>query len=294
MGPRHLTEHLQLLEDHAPEGHEPDLGEAAGFWRSAWAAYEGLQTTEAGAADGATVRALPRPMQAHVDQLVTLPVLRECYGTVPIAFGLVDLDRLVVSQYHLTRSIVDRLLASFVRRPAGKDLAALCLPLEGGTVPCRTVIRDEREFVFAAPAHDLRFLGASLIDPATVPGLSRHGHLGAVLALSVGFSSNLLNVVLYRGRYVLNNGHHRAHSLRAMGVRWAPCLIQPCASFEDLRQAATAEVIDNDELYFDTPRPPLLRDFDRPELARTVTSRPLQRIVRLRFEHDSTLAALEE
>lgn len=294
MGPRHLAEHLHLLEDHAPDGIKPDLGEAAAFWRSAQATYERLQSTEAGAADGATVLPLPDSMRAHVDRLLALPAVRDCYDTVPVAFGMIDLERLVVSQYSLTRSILDRLLATSSRRPSGRALAALCLPLDAAGSPCRTVIRGEHEFAFAAHAHDMRFLAAQVVDPGSLPELARHGHVGAVVALSVGFSSNLLNVVRHRNRYVLNNGHHRAYALRAMGVKRAPCLIQPCASSEDLRQAATTEIFDNDDLYFDAPRPPLLRDFDRPELARAVATQRLHRIVRLRFEIDSTLAAIDQ
>lgn len=295
MGPRHLAEHLEFLtqQQYALDGVAPDLGEAAAFWRSAQARYEALQTLEAGAADDATVQPMPPVIQAHVERLVALPAVRACYSTVPVAFGMVDLERLVISQYTLTQSILDRLRSAFPRRPSGRALAALCLPLDAGGSGCRVVISDDREVAFAAPAHDLRFLGARLTAPASLPGLEGLGHVGAVLGLAVGFSSNLLNVVCHRNRYVLNNGHHRAHALRAMGLKRAPCLIQPCASHEDLRQAAVAEIVDNDDLYFDAPRPPLLRDFDRPELARPLQTQRLERIVRIRFEVESTLAALE-
>ena len=77
----------------------------AAFWRSAQARYEALQTLEAGAADDATVQPMPPVIQAHVERLVALPAVRACYSTVPVAFGMVDLERLVISQYTLTGCI---------------------------------------------------------------------------------------------------------------------------------------------------------------------------------------------
>ena len=292
MGPRHLSEHLRFLEDHARDREVPDLGAAAAFWRSAMDHYALLQQSEAGIADAVEVRPLPSSMQPHVNRLIGSPAMRDSFATVPVAFGMVDLDRLIISQYSLTHSIVDELRTAAPPKPSGEALASLCLPLDAERPACRTLIRDPREFVFASAAHDLRLLSAQLIDPRSVAGLRCDGHPAAVIAVSVGFSINLLNVVRFGNRLVLNNGHHRAYALRAMGLTRLPCVIQVCGSREELREAASPEIVDNDDLYFDSPRPPMLRDFDNPELARRVDTQAMQRIVRLRFDVDSTLAAL--
>ena len=138
----------------------------------------------------------------------------------------------------------------------------------------------------------MRFLGATLVDPAAIKGLSVQGHARAVIALSVGFSSNVLNVIRLGNRVVLNNGHHRAYALRAMGLTHVPCVIQVCASHEELREAASSEICDNSDLYYEAPRPPLLRDFDRPDLTRAFTTARLQRQVSVQFKSESRQLAI--
>ena len=86
---------------------------------------------------------------------------------------------------------------------------------------------------------------------------------------------------------MLNDGHHRAYALRAMGLTHVPCVIQVCSSYEEVRLAATPEIHDNSDLYFESPRPPLLRDFDRPDLACRLTTERLRRQVNLRFKVES-------
>jgi hypothetical protein len=287
MGPRQLSAHLRFIEESAPAGALPSPAELADFWRAAAAVYRRLEVSESGAADDPGIHALPRSIELHVAKLMEQPVFRHTFDTVPVAFGMVELDKLIVSQYSLTRSVVERLRARHASPPTPKQLAEICLPILPRDDDCRLAYRDEGEFVFVSGAHDMRFLGATLVDPADIKGLTVQGHCRAVVALSLGFSTNVLNVVRFGNRVVLNNGHHRAHALRAMGLTHVPCVIQVCASHEELHQAASSEICDNSDLYYESPRPPLLRDFDRPDLACALASTRLQRQVRVRFKFES-------
>lgn len=291
MGPRQLSAHLQALEESTSGVALPGPAELADFWRHAAATYRQLEVSEPGAADDPGIHALPRSIQRHVDSLVEQPEFRHTFDTVPVAFGMVELDKMIVSQYTLTRSIVDGLRARHASRPNARQLAEICLPMAAREDDCRLAYRDDGEFVFVSRKHDMRFLGASVVDPAAVSGLTVQGHAKAVIALSVGFSTNVLNVVRFGNRVVLNNGHHRAYALRAMGLKHVPCVIQVCASYEELREAASPEIYDHSDLYFESPRPPLLRDFDRPDLSLSLNSARLQRQVRVRFKFESRLLA---
>ena len=291
MGPRHLDELLDLAADTAPPGFGVARASLATFWRDAMARYRALEDEEAGAADDAPIRPLPRGLQGHTERLLALPGVRHTFDTVPFAFGMVDLDRIVVSQFSLTQAIVDGIQQSLSAEPSPREIAQLCLPLRPPADALRLVYRSAREFVFTADAHDLRLLQARWAPAAD--GATGHGEghaLGAV-ALDVGFSTNLLNAVRFNGRVVLNNGHHRAYALRACGVTHAPCLIQACASAAELGEATTSEVVDNADLYFDAARPPLLRDFDDPLLCLPVPMPRLRRQLRLRIEVESRLLA---
>jgi hypothetical protein len=292
LGPQHLQELLDQVASLGVAGGAFGREALAQRWRQAAAVYERLATREAGAADAAGVLPLPKAMARHIAQLVELPGVRHTFDTVPVAFGMVELDKLVISQYSMTQAVVDRIIESHPLPLSPRRLAELCLPLKAPAANFRLASQSGREFTFVADAHDMRFLDAQVLDPVDVRQADVMGHPQAVVALSVGFSANLLNGVRYNGRVAINNGHHRALALRRMGFTHVPCLIQPCASMDDLGQAATREICDNVELYFHSPRPPLLRDFDNPKLTLSVKAPRLRRVVTLKVDVQRRLMAL--
>lgn len=292
LGPQHLQELLDHVASLGIPGPVPGREALAQRWRQAAATYERLAVSEAGAADGAEILPLPKGMARHIGRLVELPGVRRTFDTVPVAFGMVELDKLVISQYSMTQAVVDRIVDSHPRPLSPQRLAELCLPLKPPAADFRLAGRSGQEFTFVADAHDMRFLDAQVLDPVDVRQADVMGHPQAVVALSVGFSANLLNGVRYNGRVAINNGHHRALALRRMGFTHAPCLIQPCTSTDDLGQAATREICDNLDLYFHAPRPPLLRDFDHPKLTLSVKAPRMRRVVTLKIEVQKRLLAL--
>lgn len=292
LGPRQLSAHLRLAEGSAQAHVGKRLADLADGWRAAAAVYRQLEVSEAGAADDPDIRALPPSIERHVDLLMAQAAFSDTFDTVPVAFGMVALDKMIVSQYTLTRSIVEGLHQAHGPRPSPRQQAHLCLPLQPRDDDCTLAYRDDGEFVFVSGAHDMRFLGATLLEPACIAGAAVQGHARAVIALSLGFSTNVLNVVRLGNRVVLNNGHHRAHALRAMGLTHVPCVIQVCTSHEELREAACSEIGENSDLYFESPRPPLLRDFDHPTLTCTLPSARLQRQVRVQFQSESRQLAV--
>lgn len=262
------------------------------MWRAGQTEYARLAVKEAGAADGAVLRPLPKSMAQHTARLVELEGVQRTFDTVPVAFGLVPLESLIVSQYSMTKAVVDRIVSAHPAPIRPKRLAELCLPLNAPAAPFHLAARSDKAFTFVSDAHDMRFLDAQVIEPVSVQQAPVMGHPQAVVALSVGFSANLFNAVRFNGRIVLNNGHHRALALRAMGLTHVPCLIQPCTSMEDLQQAAASEIVNNADLYFDAPRPPLLRDYDNPLLAHSFAAPRMRRVLTLTLEVQRQLLAL--
>jgi hypothetical protein len=288
MGPRHLDEQISLVCGHGPAG--PDEGHLAHLWRQAVAEYDRLSRAEAGAADNPGLKPLSRAAQVHADAVLDSPAVRQTFSTVRVHICLVELGRLVVSQYSVTQQNIDRLNSGWRGRPSPIQLARICLPNHGGDAPFKLAFADERRFEFVSDAHDMRFIGARVLMPHQIPQLAVRGHAQAVVALAVGFSVNVLNVVYFNRRMVLNNGHHRAYALWKAGVTHVPCLVQACETAEEMQQAGTHEVVDNADLYFESPRPPLLRDFDNPLLAHAFEVPRKQRRVSLTVEAHSRLA----
>lgn len=292
MGPRHLDELLEQVASYSVAGPVPSRADVTALWRQGVSEYQRLAQSEAGAADMPTIRPLPKSMARHIERLVEQEGVRRTFDTVPVAFGLVELDTLVISQYSMTQAVVDHIVSAHPLPLSPSKLVELCLPQKPIAADFRLAGQTDREFTFVSDAHDMRFLDAQVLSPVQVQQAPVMGHPGAVLALSVGFSSNLLNVVRYNGRLALNNGHHRAHALKALGFTHVPCLIQPCASVSDLEQAGTREICANADLYFDAPRPPLLRDFANPLLAHAFQAPRMRRVLTLKLDVQRRLLAL--
>ena len=287
MGATRMSDFVEFVRERAIGGRDMDRGDLAQMWRDASEVFSALQTTEASAADKPQILPLSRTLQAHVNKLVKLDSFQQTFSAVPVAFGMVELDKLVVCQQHIGRASVDRMVSGLPQPLTDGDLAAVCLPLAAGNAGFRVAHQDGERFVFVSDTHDTRFLGAQLVNPAEIKGLKVNGHAQAVVALSVGFTTNVLNVVRYGGRVVLNNGYHRALALHELGVTHAPCLIQVCAHWEDVGLAGASEMYDNGPVYFSSARPPLLRDFANPLLMRRFATRRLTREIRIKYEVDS-------
>ena len=234
LGATRLEDYVDFVRQRTVGGRDLQKVDIADAWRDAARVYKELQTSEAGIADKPEILPLPAPLQAHVDKLIGLPHFEKTFSSVPVAFGMVQLDKLIVAQYGLTQSTLRKMAVTLPKAPDEKALAVVCLPLTAPSAEFKVALDDGKTFAFVSDTHDTRFLGAQLIDPARITDLAVTGHAQAVLALSVGFTTNVLNVIRYGNRLVLNNGYHRAYALHALGVTHAPCLIQVCGHWEDV------------------------------------------------------------
>jgi hypothetical protein len=232
-------------------------------------------------------------MQEHVDRLVASPSFQQTFATVPVAFGMVELDKLVVYQQAVTRSNIEGIAGRLGQVMDDRELVRLCLPDEPPATPFRLARRDGSRFVFIADGHDARFLGAQLLEADAVTGLAPHGHPRAVLALPLGFTDNTLNVVRHGNRLVLNNGYHRAVMLREQGITHVPSVIQVCVHVDELAEAGGSAIAGGADLYFKGPRPPMLKDFLDAQLARTYPTRRVRQEIRVTFEIDTLRLDME-
>lgn len=287
IGATGLSHFIQSVKKVALDGHRLDSGDLAAQWRAAARVYQELQTSEAGVAESIEVLPLPRVIQKHVDVLLKQKHFEHSFQSIPIAFGMVELSKLVACQYDVTVSKV-KSLRKILKKPVSDELLAnICLPLANPTGDFKLAFERQGEFIFHAPTHDFRYLGARMLDPAQIKSLDIDGFPAAVVALAVGFSTNVLNVLRYGKRMVLNNGYHRVNALMAQGVTHAPCVIKVCEHWEDVCMGGMSEIADNGTLYFTNARPPLLRDYMDRRLVRSFDAARLRRQVSLKFQYDS-------
>src|SRR5205814_6774018 len=122
------------------------------------------------------------------------------------------------------------------------------------------------QFVFVSPSNDLRFLCTMRIQAEHIKDYPRTGTLVGVVGIGVGFGCNFLNAIYAENRLILNNGSHRAYTLRKLGITHAPCIVQHVSSRDELDVVASSDIRNNPDLYLKHPRPMMLRDYFLPKL----------------------------
>lgn len=287
MGVTHLGEFLQFVRQRSIGGRARDECEVVDLWRSAAKHYATLQPSQAGVANKPKVLPIPSGMQPHIQRLSALSSFRATFSTVPIAFGMVPLAQLVCSQFDITVSTLKALEQRIPKKLSPAKLAQLCLPLEPAHGQCILGRETAGEYIFHSDSHDIRSFTAQLVPVSGIQGYHPKGHAQAAIVIGIGFSTNVLNVVRYVDRLVLNNGYHRALALLSQGYTHAPCVIHVCSNADDLGQCAMREINQNYDLYFNQARPPLLRDYLEPLLTSQWPVDRIRRQITIKLSHES-------
>lgn len=280
LGVPSLSDFLGFVRTRTTDGPaQADRIEWIDRWRAAAARFEALSASEAGIADDVPLRPPSPAMARWTERLAADPGFRRDYGSVPTAFAMVELDRLVVYQRDLMLGQVPRVAA---RLGADADEAALlrvCLPLSGDGAAVSVTESASDTFTFASRSHDIRHFRTHVIPATSVPGFEGGG--AHAVAVVVGFGSNCLNAVRFNRRLVLNNGYHRAYALRRLGFTHAPCAIQALSVADELEVVGNVAIAEDAERLFESPRPPLLKDFLDPGLTCVLKARPARKQIQV-------------
>jgi hypothetical protein len=256
-----LKRYLDYVEDLAVDGHSVDVRALTEEWHAARACIRNIAKEELGWVDKPTIHSLPPHLHALRDQLSKDPVLQNGFRIETVDVGIVELDRLLVTQRHINLEHVRRLKRTLGPSPSDEELFKFCLPFDHPQPLMRWRQTDGNTFVFISPSNDLRFLDATVFASDQLTGYPPPGSIAGVVGAVVGFGSNFLHTIHVEDRLVLNNGNHRAFALRDMGITQAPCLIRHVANREELRAVTSSEIRKNPDLYLKHPRPAVLKDY---------------------------------
>jgi hypothetical protein len=285
LGQPPLSDYLDFVERLVDGGAAMDKRAICDAWRTANDYYYELEKSEAAIADDAECLDLPERLMPMAEALTEHPYFRKTFDYMPYSFGMVELDRLIVYQPHVTLPFVEALQKRLDPRPDLEGLFRFCLPLDRSGDPPVTIRRmGTRRFVFSSDSSDLRFHEPTLLNAGQVAGYETFGPIGAVVGLIVGYGSNFLNVIRSDGRMLLHNGYHRAYALRAIGFTHAPCVIQTVTRRDELTVVATQQVVDEPAFFFKAARPPLLKDFFDPKIRIVLPVRRMEKVIEVTFE----------
>jgi hypothetical protein len=111
-----------------------------------------------------------------------------------------------------------------------------------------------------------------------------------MVGVMVGFGSNFLSAIRSGSRLLLQNGYHRAYALRSLGFTHAYCIVEDVTRKDELKLTADEDVAGDPEFYFASARPPLLKDFFDPRLAKALAVLPMENQVEIEIKIRSSTA----
>lgn len=291
MGATRLADFLSFARDRAnlealSDGGGGDCAmELAESWRAAASTYEALEASDPYPSEQPPVFPLPASMQQHADALLALPQIQREFDRVPIALGMVPLAQLISAQQRIDLHTVqpEATGATASTLPSDEALVAACLPIAAPPYRFRIAQQEEGCVTFTADNHDIRLFTPQILAAAEMSG-KWAGYVQSALALPVGFSANVLNVIRFRDRLVLNNGYHRAFGLYRRGVTHVPAIIQVCREWEDVGLVSSSEIFNNGSVYFERKRPPLIKDFADRRLTISFAVPISKKFVRIKYQ----------
>jgi hypothetical protein len=284
LGQPPLARLLEFVADTALDAAAHPRGALIDAWRTANEYFQVLEKDQAGLANQGTHRPLDAPLAALAADIARHPHFTRTFNMLPTGFEMVELDKLIVYQQHVTHSHVQRQMAQLGAQPDALAQFHFCLPLDAPEAPVRIQRLDARRYVFRSRSLDLRFHEAPMLGDAQLQGVEHWGVLAGMLGIKVGFGANLLNAIRVGNRVLLNNGYHRATTLRALGVTHAPCIVQTATCVDELAVTTKSRVADDPGFYFESARPPMLMDFFDPRLRMLIPTRKREKRIEVSFE----------
>ncbi len=282
-----LDDFLDYMTSWPVGAEQMDREELAQEWRSASDAMRRLRRLESGSVDNAPVEPLPDYLEPLTAEVHSDPYFRNAFADAPATIGVVDLERTIASQLLVNISLVRKLMEQLGPEPTPETVFKFCLPYDHPQTPFRKGRIGEREFAFVSDSCDLRFLDAVMLRPEQISDYRASGPIAGIIGLVVGYGSNYLSAVQVKERLILINGNHRACALLGLGIGQVPCIVQKVPGPEQLDSMVPSAVRRDKDFYLKNPRPPVIKDYFNPALAKTVFLAQSAREIRVGYSHES-------
>jgi len=113
---------------------------------------------EAGFPDTMQVSGIASRHQAKLDSFAEDKLFQKTFSAVPVALGMVEIDKLVAPQRTVNLNYVDRLKAGYPEKPQMDDLLDICASPKRNMEPIQHLEVAPNTHVFSSPNSDIRFL----------------------------------------------------------------------------------------------------------------------------------------
>ncbi len=218
---------------------------------------------------------LPPQVTALADSFAARPDIQSTFAQHNWTVALADLTQSILSYQVLvqTDDALDR-----TRHLDANDLEALfqfCLPgqeaaqVQGGFDP------TQNAFTATSLNPNLRLAGFQVVTPPN------GGPTNNVIGFTLSLGSNQVQLVEYRGRWMVRDGYHRLYGLLARGITTVPCIAIRARSLDETG-AGRPGFFNYETLY--SERPPLLSDFLSDHYSVETWTQAVRKIVRIQAQ----------
>ncbi|HVQ07008.1 MAG TPA: hypothetical protein VMS43_01100 [Allosphingosinicella sp.] len=290
LGQPHLADYLDLVATKVVGGRDIDPRMLTDEWRAANDIFYELEQCEAGIADEIDAVPIDAALTPLADAVRANAWFRDSFDNLPASFMRVELDKLVVSQTHVECGFADMLGTALGPGPDDATLFQFCLPLDRPTPPVRIQRLSGDRFLFSCASNDFRAHRPRLLRPHELGPIDSIGPVAAMVGIMIGFGSNFMSAIRSGSRILLQNGYHRAYTLRRLGFTHAYCVVEDVTRKDELKLTADDEVATDPEFYFASKRPPILRDFFDERLAKALPMLPSETQVEVEIKVRSSTA----
>ncbi|MEX2173337.1 MAG: hypothetical protein WD872_03185, partial [Pirellulaceae bacterium] len=125
-----MSDCLSFLSSQRIGAQEGDVERLTAQWRAAQDHLQALEEAEAAWADAPQAQALSVALQRKLPTMLQDPIFRRAFAFVPIDIGVVELDRLTVTQKTINLAHVRRLQQQIGAAPDEEQVFGVCLPAE--------------------------------------------------------------------------------------------------------------------------------------------------------------------
>lgn len=198
----------------------------------------------------------------------------------------------MVSQIHVESDFSLSIASRLGPNPSPAELFRFCLPVDRELPPVAIRRLGSNRYQFTSPSSDFREHDPILLRGADIAHLTLPGPAAALLGITVGFGSNFMSGVRSGNRVLLQNGYHRAYALRSAGFTHAWCVVESVTRKDELRLTATEDVMADPEFYFAAKRPPILRDYFNPQIAKALKVKRMDCVVEVEIKVRSSTATM--
>jgi len=289
VGRHPLQSYVRFVKSRGASGAKVSERQLVQDWREMQRSIAETNEREIGVADNPQFIPIPDEMIPTAEEARQQEATRRSLGRSPFQWWLVEIDRTVVFQPWVDLSFVREIQAS-VSKPVSHLNHIRIASGHHMTKPVVNATQSsEDRFVFTSRSTDVRFLGTTLLDPASIQNGPSYGYATHVVAVFLGSGINCLSALHINNRLVLMNGTHRAYALREMGFTHVACLVTHAENEQEASGLLPQTVKQDEARFLAAPRPPLFKDYFDASVRKIVPTKTASMLLKLKLKESKEL-----